>query len=620
MVLSAAVLGGFLGDSVPPRHGILAYMGPAVAPIGRDDGRTVLELRVRDPWSCQGVYQHDPRRGQELNGFWQHNLWKRSGDEPSLRRSGSHSKIPTTTWGLSGRDTTISRNRVTGETKNQYNRSWLSLDDVKSRRIKVKRRGAKIKRTKPSTREDDQELGEIEPSLSVRERAVRVTALAKDVVWKRKAREELEEGFYSSNTSASKNSKRKKITELAEACVGRGKVFPVELTTLIEVAALLRKINMKASEQYLYELKAMNAEFGFEWSNQLEAHFKMCKRALSRDRGPEVRALELKPQEIPEETLMATTKSKTKARKIGLSFVWAATWMLRAIEAQGVKVGHVKINHVEKTVKLWIPKSKMDQRALGVSRTLGCECKDKCRTLCPYNLAVICMADHKNPNPKTFLFPNMEGEHVSQFNMVKSWSDHLMVGVSGHSARRSGAMMYARGGMSVQEIAYLGRWKSSAIFRYVEQALQDVPLNITGKFCPVAESKVVKVEEETAKAAKPKAIDNKLKEKLDQLTGRVKVLEDDPSRGEAQKPPKQLWAISNQRNQRVAHLVVQASWNLPLESWATSCGWRFAKKNVKVCLTKEKGEGMKVCEKCQEHGKLRDKVNCGISLAQLVDI
>ena len=195
-----------------------------------------------------------------------------------------------------------------------------------------------------------------------------------------------------------------------------------------------------------------------------------------------------------------------------------------------------------------------------------------------------------------------------------------MVGVSGHSARRSGAMMYARGGMSVQEIAYLGRWKSSAIFRYVEQALQDVPLNITGKFCPVAESKVVKVEEETAKAAKAKAIDNKLKEKLDQLTGRVKVLEDDPSRGEAQKPPKQLWAISNQTNQRVAHLVVQASWNLPLESWATSCGWRFAKKNVKVCLTKEKGEGMKVCEKCQEHGKLRDEVNCGISLAQLVDI
>ena len=94
MVLSAAVLGGFLGDSVPPRHGILAYMGSAVAPSGGDDRRTVLELRVRDPWSCQGVFQHDTRRGQELDGLWQQDVWKRSGDEPSLRRSGPHPRYP----------------------------------------------------------------------------------------------------------------------------------------------------------------------------------------------------------------------------------------------------------------------------------------------------------------------------------------------------------------------------------------------------------------------------------------------------------------------------------------------------------------------------------------------
>ncbi len=622
MVLSAAVLGGFIGDSVPPRHGILAFMGSAVSPVSRDDRRTVLELKVRDPWNSQDVFQHDPRRVQEPDGL-QQNIWQRSGTEPSLRGGGPNPEIPTSAgrW-LSGRGTTVPRNPVPSKTGTvSRGRSWFTLDNGKSRKFEIKRRITKTKRrTKPSSGKDDQELGEVEPSLSVRERARKVTSLAKDVSWRRNARKELEEGFYSSNTSASKCSKRKKITDMAEACVGRGKVFPVELTTLLDVAALLKKINMKASEQYLYELKAMNSEFGFEWSSQMEAHFKMCKRSLSRDRGPEVRALELKPQDIPEHTLFATTRSKTKPRKIGLCFVWASTWMLRAIEAQGVKVGRVKIDHVGKTVKLWIPKSKMDQRALGVSRTLGCECKDKCRTLCPYALAVACLAEHRGDNPKAFLFPNMDGEHVSQFNMVKSWSDHLMYGVSGHSARRSGAMMYARGGMSVQEIAYLGRWKSSAIFRYVEQALQDVPLNISGKFCPGSDLKEVKMEEEKAKAAKPRMADNKLKEKLDHLTGRVKVLEEDPQRGETQKLPKQLWAVSNQRNQRVAHLVVQASWNLPLESWATSCGWRFARKNVKVCLTRETSEGMKICEKCQEHNKLRDEVNCGVSLAQLVDI
>ena len=410
------------------------------------------------------------------------------------------------------------------------------------------------------------------------------------------------------------------MTELAEVCVGRRNVFPVELTALLDVAALLRKINMKASEQYLYELKAMNAEFGFEWSNQMEAHFKMCKRSLTRDRGPEDRALELKPQEIQECVLYANTRSSAFPRRIGLSFAWAATWMRRAIEAQGVEANHVTVDHKGKTVKLWIPKSKMDQRALGVSRTLGCECKGSCRNLCPYNLAVVSLADHAERKTGAYLFPTVDGKHVSQFNLVKSWNDCFKQGVSGHSARRSGAMMYARGGMSVQEIAYLGRWKSCAVFRYIEQALQDVPLNITGRFNHGVVQGSSRSEEDENKGAKVRLISKGMTEKMDNLAGRVKALEDAPQQAVERKQPKQLWAISNVRGQRRAHVVAQASWNLPLESWATSCGWKFAKKNVKVNLTREIGDGLKVCEKCQEHQSVRDEVNCGISLAQLVEI
>ena len=377
---------------------------------------------------------------------------------------------------------------------------------------------------------------------------------------------------------------------------------------------------MKASEQYLYELKAMNAELGFEWSNQMEAHFKMCKRSLSRDRGPEDRAQELKPQEIQECILYASTKSNSFPRRIGLSFVWAATWMLRAIEAQAVKVNHVTVDHKNKTVKMWIPKSKMDQRALGVSRTLGCECKGSCRNLCPYNLAVVSLADHAERKAGSYLFPTVDGKCVSQFNLVKSWSEYLRQGVSGHSARRSGAMMYARGGMSVQEIAYLGRWKSSAVFRYIEQALQDVPLNITGRFDHGTVQGDPRKSENEGKDAKARSVSKSVADKMENLAGRVKALEDAPQQVTEQKQPKQLWAISNVRGQRRAHVVAQASWNLPLESWATSCGWRFAKKNVKVNLTREIGDGLKVCEKCQEHQSMRDEVSCGFSLAQLVEI
>ena len=630
MVLTAAVLGGFFGDNVPPGHGILAYMGSAAPPIGRNDGRTVLELKVRDPWSWQGDPQHDTRRvaKHDVNG---QDVPLGGGGRTTLRGSGQDAKVPTTSRGFGRGTSTLPRSSSTNNYniggkprftmgKHKPSRSWVTLDGTKPGRIKNKGLGPKATRAKQSARADGQELGEVEAKMSIKERTAAVTLLARNTTWKRKAREELEEGFYSGNTSASKDSKRKKITDLAEACVGRGKVFPVELTTLLDVAALLRKINMKASEQYLYELKAMNAELGFGWSSQMEAHFKMCKRSLTRDRGPEDRALELKPQEIQENVLYACSKSRIFPKRIGLSFVWAATWMLRAIEAQGVKVSHVTVDHECKTVKLWIPKSKMDQRALGVSRTLGCECKGKCRNLCPYNLAVVSLVDHSEKRAGAFLFPTSEGAHVAQFNLVKSWNDHLKQGVSGHSARRSGAMMYARGGMSVQEIAYLGRWKSSAVFRYIEQALQDVPLNITGKFNHEVRQERQNSDEEVNKNAKVKIINKGMTEKVDNLAGRVKALEDAPRQNAEQKPPKQLWAISNVREQRRAHMVTQASWNLPLESWATACGWRFAKKSVKVNLTREIGDGLKVCEKCHEHQGMRDDVKCGISLAQLVDI
>ena len=60
---------------------------------------------------------------------------------------------------------------------------------------------------------------------------------------------------------------------------------------------------------------------------------------------------------------------------------------------------------------------------------------------------------------------------------MKSWIDHIDQEITGHSARRSGAMYYTRQGLGIQEISVLGRWKSSAVFRYVEEALEEVPMN-----------------------------------------------------------------------------------------------------------------------------------------------
>ena len=43
----------------------------------------------------------------------------------------------------------------------------------------------------------------------------------------------------------------------------------------------------------------------------------------------------------------------------------------------------------------------------------------------------------------------------------------------GHSARRSGAMMYVRAGLPLQEVAFLGRWKSNVVLMYAEGGPRD---------------------------------------------------------------------------------------------------------------------------------------------------
>ena len=204
-------------------------------------------------------------------------------------------------------------------------------------------------------------------------------------------------------------------------------------------------------------------------------------------------------------------------------------------------------------------------------------------------------------------------------------------------------MMYARLGWHIQDIAFLGRWKSSAVFRYVEQELQEVPVNVRAPrnepqgTTTATEKRVVVVKEKTntkmterLEAAEAKVLEvNGRLEALEQseakvleVNGRLEALEQFQGKAvvDLDDPPGILWALSKSRSGKVGHVVKQASWNLPLQEWATSCGWKFARRNVKVELTRNPHCSIRKCGKCQELEQLRDKVSSGVGLAQLVEI
>ena len=76
------------------------------------------------------------------------------------------------------------------------------------------------------------------------------------------------------------------------------------------------------------------------------------------------------------------------------------------------------------------------------------------------------MSKEGHPTPLSSRMPKVYNL-VTKLHMVTAWTNHL-------DERATGAMAYARKGMPIQSIQLLGQWKSSAVFRYVEEAMTEV--------------------------------------------------------------------------------------------------------------------------------------------------
>ena len=202
---------------------------------------------------------------------------------------------------------------------------------------------------------------------------------------------------------------------------------------------------------------------------------------------------------------------------------------------------------------------------------------------------------------------------MSKLHMVLAWTTHLDKEMTGHSARRSGAMLYARAGMPIPSIQFLGRWKSSAVFRYIEEAMTEMPLNATILKNSEEEEKPLPKEICKRKALRPKAkpTPSEHSESPQKSPTKIKPLVPEGAH-------ERVFAVSKSRSNWTRHTVGQAAWGIPLDNWTTLCGWNFARKNVKVELTKHPSRLTRPCKKCQKLEMERDGVRGAREWAHLM--
>lgn len=177
-------------------------------------------------------------------------------------------------------------------------------------------------------------------------------------------------------------------------------------------------------------------------------------------------------------------------------------FMLREIELAGAYRQHLTIEADQ--VHLLIPVHKTASAGALTNRSLRCPCKTLVHRLRPWHAAErhlirLNMMDSKKSSIASPLMPDPAGNVVTKaafidalrMMLLKAGISVYVVGESGqqlprfggHSMRVSGAMMLANAQVPLYLIQMLGRWSSSSVERYVQNApLNSVPSLPSGVF------------------------------------------------------------------------------------------------------------------------------------------
>eukprot|EP00971_Amphidinium_carterae_P331729 6465494-Amphidinium_carterae.1 len=235
---------------------------------------------------------------------------------------------------------------------------------------------------------------------------------------------------------------------------------------------------MRSGHLYFAELKESHVASGHHWSQILDSTWLKCKRSMLRGRGPPKRAPEILTRHFKgDESLTSWPKDHLINPLVSWSV--ACNWLLREAEVAALDFEDISVEG--SIAKLLIRGSKTDIAQEGVYRARACCGLPRCHRFCPWAAVVQLLRVTRLGQP---LFPTRSGYRLSKRAMVDGWRSLLVEGapvLTGHSARRSGAMALLRRGYSLDAIKFLGRWSSDAVAAYVNEARQHIPIDSVGE-------------------------------------------------------------------------------------------------------------------------------------------
>ena len=437
-----------------------------------------------------------------------------------------------------------------------------------------------------------------------KQKAANILAIARRASMSKSTTMALEKDFASVTSVKSKKAIRNTVNSVFKEARGSSGLPPT-LDKIKLLGGILKAAGYRAAGNYLGEYKLMAIEGGYNWSDQLERTLKLAKRSSARAVGPKKKAAEVETCETGENFAVKVSAKVPKRVPLAAElFEFGVIWMLREVELAAIRKDHIFLDFQNKKVTFTLPVSKGDQEALQVKRVLQCLCeRNICYMSCPFYTSVR-LLDRMRALGLSRACMNKKAKLASKAQLVDDW--RLLYGtmVSGHSARRTGALRYIRQGWAIAQVAYLGRWKSSVIYEYAAEALESLPVNVgdtfgakrelpdTGpqanSFVGVSREEVEGIknyllaELEAAKVDQGQALQN-LDKEVEELRARDIRL--------GNKLPPAVQSLPS----KVVHYNMDIASCSPPRAWRTVCGWHYHRSDF-VFVTKV--DGLHLCKKC----------------------
>jgi len=301
-----------------------------------------------------------------------------------------------------------------------------------------------------------------------------------------RALQSLGNGFYARTTRGPRAAVWTTISKILER--GFREALPLDEPKLLLLAAALKEGGYRAAMSYLYRAKQEHVRAGYSWSEALQDVLKLCVRSVTRGLGPGKSASAFLLEEVAKKRLECEQPAHPivdggPIAPFDAALV-ASAWMMRGLEAASVLGEQVEIGSDGTVATIDLGPTKMNPSGRGCPRALRCSCGGVEATsvfgdtgTCPVCALVRILEARKwcGLGEKHCLLCDIKGRAVSSKKTIESLKAVTGdAGCSEHSLRKSGAQFYARKGVPLFIIQFLGRWGSLVVAQYVGNAFLEL--------------------------------------------------------------------------------------------------------------------------------------------------